>query len=52
LITYFERNIARMKYTDPRRYAQLAQNVVPMDKDDITNSEEDAKVIEFFDDSL
>ena len=44
--------MARMKYTDPRRHAQLAQNVVPMDKDDITYSEVDAKVIEFSDDSL
>jgi hypothetical protein len=41
-----------MKYTDPRRHTQLAQNVVSMDKDDTTNSEENAKVIEFSDDSL
>jgi hypothetical protein len=44
--------MARMKSPDPRRHAQLAQNVVPINKDDIAHSEEDVKVIEFSDDSL
>jgi hypothetical protein len=47
---YDKRNMTRMKYTDPRRHAQLAQNVLTMDKDDTTHSKEHVEVFEFSDD--